>query len=249
MSVLASLFTSLDSLLARLAELLAPLFGASATAAAIVLFTLCVRLALHPLARSAAVGRRAQAALAPRVAELRRRHRNDPERLVRATRELHAKAGVSPLAGVLPSLAQLPVLLVMYRLLATGSGGTGLLDHTLLGAELGGRWADVLGEGGVFGVPGLVHLGLFAVAAAAATWTYVRTVRTNAAQPTAGDRAPAVARLLPLLPLLSFGTLVTVAVMPLAAGLYLVTSSVWAAAEQAYLQSSRFLAPPAAAGD
>ncbi len=39
-----------------------------------------------------------------------------------------------------------------------------------------------------------------------------------------------------VLPLLSFGTLITAGVVPLAAGLYLVTTTAWSVAERAWLQ-------------
>ncbi|MFI9718078.1 hypothetical protein ACIHFE_00235 [Streptomyces sp. NPDC052396] len=39
-----------------------------------------------------------------------------------------------------------------------------------------------------------------------------------------------------LAPWLSFGTLITVAVVPLAAALYVVTSTVWSAVERAWLE-------------
>ncbi|MEV8476492.1 YidC/Oxa1 family membrane protein insertase [Streptomyces sp. NPDC051173] len=228
---MSAFLSPLLSCLTSLAEAIDPLFGASATAVAIILLTLCVRLALHPLARSAARGQRAKAELAPRMAELRRKHKNDPERLMRAMREAHAKAEVSPMAGALPSLAQLPVLFVMYHLF--GSGAPALLDHTLLGARLGGHWKDA-----PFGAQGLVYAALFVVVAAVATWTYVRSRRT----PVPAE-APALTRYLPLL---SFGTLITVAVVPLAAGLYLVTSSAWTALERAYLTRGLPTGPPAA---
>ncbi len=54
-----------------------------------------------------------------------------------------------------------------------------------------------------------------------------------------------------VLPLLSFGTLITAAVVPLAAGLYLVTTTAWAVAERAWLQyrkEQRREAPVAAVG-
>ncbi|MBH1932861.1 YidC/Oxa1 family membrane protein insertase [Streptomyces sp. AV19] len=232
-----SFFAPLGALLSSLADALDPVFGASATAAAIVVLTLCVRLALHPLARSAARGERARSALAPQLAELRRKHGKNPEKLQRATVELHKKAGVSPVAGCLPTLAQLPVFYVMYHLFSTGSGGD-LLDHTLLGAPLGDRWADALGSGGPLGAHGLVYLGLFAIVAAVATWTYRRARKAAAAAPApaAGDtQPPGMAAMARITPLLSFGTLITVAVVPLAAGLYVVTTTLWSAVERAYL--------------
>ncbi|MFE7119066.1 YidC/Oxa1 family membrane protein insertase [Streptomyces sp. NPDC057654] len=247
MSVFTSPFAALGALLSHCADMLEPLFGGSATAAAIIVFTCCVRLALHPLARSAARGERVRAELAPRIAELRRKHKNEPEKAQRAMGELYKEAGASPLAGCLPMLVQLPVFSVMYHLFSSGSGGTGLLGHKLLAAPLGGRWAGALGDGGVFGPRGLVYLGLFALVAAVATWTYTRARKTAAAAavlaPAGGadgeSAIPGMARIGRFLPLMAFGTLVSVAVVPLAAGLYLATSTTWTAAERALLQRVR----------
>ncbi|MEU0806338.1 MULTISPECIES: membrane protein insertase YidC [unclassified Streptomyces] len=223
-----SVFAALGTLLTRLADCLAPLFGASATAAAVVLFTLCVRAALHPLARAAARGEKARAALAPKMAELNRRHKRDPERLRRAMAELYEKESVSPVAGCLPMLLQLPVFFVMYHVFSTGSGAGDLLDHTLAGAPLGGRWG-----GDLTGPHGPVYLALFALIAAVATWTYLRARKAAAdARPVGAGMAAGAAKVLPLL---SFGTLVTAAVVPLAAGLYLATSTTWTAVERALL--------------
>ncbi|PGH51788.1 membrane protein insertase YidC [Streptomyces sp. Ru87] len=245
-----SVFAHLVSLFAGALQ---PVFAASATAAAIVLFTLCVKLALHPLTRAAVRGEKTRARLAPRVAELRRKHARNPERLRSALADLYAEEKSSPLAGCLPMLVQLPVFFVMYRLFTAseiGGEANELLDHRLLAAPLGGRWADALGDGGPFGPQGLVYLALFALTAAVATWTYARARRTARDAPQlvvpaapagrSGDTgavpgAQAVAGMARMLPLLSFGTLLTAAVVPLAAGLYVVTSTAWTAAERAWL--------------
>lgn len=226
---------------ARLSDALGPFFGASATAAAIVMFTLFVRLALHPLARAAVRGERVRARLAPRVAELQRRHRADPERLRRELGKLQSREGASPAAGCLPMLLQLPVFFAMYHLFTTDEA---LLGDTLLGAPLGGRWFGALAGGGVLGGPGLVYAGLFVLVGAVATWTCVRTRRLMAAGSgsasgagVSGAGAPGGAAMARMLPLLSFGTLVTVAVVPLAAALYVVTSTTWTAVERAVLRA------------
>ncbi|MGI5482601.1 YidC/Oxa1 family membrane protein insertase [Streptomyces lavendofoliae] len=218
------------SLVEQLAGLLQPLFHGSATAAAIVVFTLCVRLAVHPLSRAAARGQKARTRLAPKVAELRRKHAKDPERLQRAVLELHAQEKVSPLAGCLPSLLQAPAFFLMYHLF---SGG-GMTGHALLAAPLGGRWVDALRHGGLLGDAGLVYLALFAIVAAVATYTYRRTrgQMTELGEGMAGGLGAGMGKVMPLL---SFATLVTVAVVPLAAALYVVTSTAWTAAERAYL--------------
>ncbi|MER6517948.1 YidC/Oxa1 family membrane protein insertase [Streptomyces sp. NPDC001553] len=256
-----SVFTHL---VAQLGRLLEPVLAESATAAAIVLFTVLVRLALHPLSRA-------------------------------------AFRGATPMAGCLPMLLQLPVFFVMYQAFSSAkvSGAANeLLGHRLFAAPLGDRWTDALGEGGVFGAPGLVFLGLFAAIAVVAAWSAVRGRRAAAAAPpvpvappvgagkgttakgvavTAGAKgkgnahtkgnthtkgnaharagakasASAAATGLPqvtaeqqammrklggVLPLLSFGTLITAAVVPLAAGLYLLTTTAWTVAERAWLQ-------------
>ncbi|WP_030347716.1 YidC/Oxa1 family membrane protein insertase [Streptomyces sp. NRRL S-1022] len=228
-------------LVEHLADLLTPLFHASAAAAAIVLFTALVRLLVHPLSRAAARGRRARAALQPRITALRERHAGDPQRLQQAVLELHAEEKVSPLSGCLPSLLQLPAFFLLYHLFSSstiGGEGNALLGHRLLAAPLGGRWADALTDGGVFGPAGVVYLGLFAVVAAVAAVNFRRARRTIAEQPApaaAGDQVPGLAAVTRVTPYLSFFTLVTVAVVPLAAALYVVTSTAWSAAEQALL--------------
>ncbi|MER7465442.1 YidC/Oxa1 family membrane protein insertase [Streptomyces sp. NPDC097981] len=201
-----SVFTHL---VAELGRLLEPVLAESATAAAIVLFTVLVRLALHPLNRA-------------------------------------AFRGATPVAGCLPVLLQLPVFFLMYR--AFSSSGE-LLDHRLFAAPLGARWSDALGEGGLLGAQGLVFLGLFAAIAAVAAWSAVRGRRAAAGAPVlqpkgepgvaaevSAERRETLRKLGGVLPLLSFGTLVTAAVVPLAAGLYLVTTTAWSVAERAWLQ-------------
>ncbi|MEU2182335.1 YidC/Oxa1 family membrane protein insertase [Streptomyces thermolilacinus] len=198
--------------------------------AAIVLLTVLVRTALLPLAVAAARGQRARARLAPRVAELRKKYAEDPDRLQRAVLELHAREQVSPLAGCLPGLLQVPVFFLLYHLFSRDE----LSGHSLLGAPLGGRWADALAQGGPLGPSGLVYVALFALVAAVATYTF-RTTRAQRGVLGGGSAAPGMGALFKVMPLMSFATLVTVAVVPLAAALYVVTSTTWSAAERAVL--------------
>jgi YidC/Oxa1 family membrane protein insertase len=179
-------------------------------------------------------GEKARAALAPQVAALRRRHRSDPVRLRNALTDLYAKEESSPLAGMLPMLVQIPVFLLMYRTF-TGSGG-GLHTHTLLGSPLGGHWSAALAHGGLFGAGDAVWAGLFAVIAAVAAWNVRRARRMAAAVPAAPiSEVPGAAAIGKYGPLLSFTTLISAAVLPLVAGLYLATTTAWSAAERAWL--------------
>jgi YidC/Oxa1 family membrane protein insertase len=237
------------TLVEQLADLLRPLFGLSAAAAAIIAFTALVRLLVHPLSRAAARGQKARTALQPRIAELRRKHGKNPEKLQKAVMELHAEEKVSPLSGCLPSLLQLPAFFLLYHLFSSGSIGgepNALLTHQLLDAPLGGRWADALDHGGAFGGAGLVYLGLFAVVAVVAYFSYRLSRRmTQASAAMAGTvgtgadpqvpGAAAMGGVMKVMPFMSFFTLVTVAVVPLAAALYVVTSTTWSVIERSVL--------------
>ncbi|MFJ8631706.1 YidC/Oxa1 family membrane protein insertase [Streptomyces sp. NPDC093568] len=229
-------------LVQRLADLLTPLFGAGAAAAAIILFTALVRLLVHPLSRAAARGQKARAELQPKIAELRKKHGKNPERLQQAVLELHAKEKVSPLAGCLPGLFQLPAFFVLYHLFSNttiGGRANELLTHQLFAAPLGDRWADALGQGGALGGAGLVYAALFVIVAAVAAFNFRRTKRMMAENPavpvSGGEPVPGMGAMTKVMPFMSFFTLITVAVVPLAAALYVVTSTTWSAVERAVL--------------
>jgi YidC/Oxa1 family membrane protein insertase len=129
---------------------LVPLAGENAAALAIVLITILVRVVLIPVGISQARAQRMRQRLAPRLAELRRRHSGNPERLQRETMALYAAENASPLAGCLPLLLQAPVLSLIYGLflLPTINGHENeLLGHTLAGAPLGTSFATALTGG------------------------------------------------------------------------------------------------------
>ncbi|GAB7182977.1 YidC/Oxa1 family membrane protein insertase [Kitasatospora sp. Ki12] len=190
------------------------------TALAIVLFTVAVRLALHPLARAAARGEKARAVLAPKVTALRKKYEKRPEKLQEALAEMYRKEQVSPFAGCLPLLVQIPFFSVMYRLFTTPND---LLDHTLFGVPLGLHVGGAQGAGQV-AVFGVLYAGLAAVGFV----NYRRARRAAAAQPAPQPGAG-------LLPYLSFGSVLFALLVPVAAALYLLTTSAWSAAERAWL--------------
>jgi YidC/Oxa1 family membrane protein insertase len=245
------------------AQVLAPLPGGLAAAAAIVAFTLAVRLLLLPLSYYAIRGQASQARLAPEIQALRKRHAGQPERLQRELAALYRREGTGMFAGYLPLLLQLPFLSVMYALFRSGTIGgrpNGLLSHDLFGAPLGSHW---LSGPGPLSTQGAVFLGLFALLAVAA-WLAARVARRLAERqaPAAGapgraarasgravkasgraarasgpaaQPAPLAGAAGWLVRALPYTTLVIAALMPLAAGLYLLTTTAWAAAERAVL--------------
>ncbi len=229
-------------LLLTLAHVLAPLPGGLAAAAAIVIFTAAVRLLLSPLSFAALRGQAGLAALQPRVAELRARYARQPDRLQRELAALYQAQGGTLLAGCLPLLVQLPFFSVLYRLFlsATVAGKpNALLARTLLGAPLGSHW---LTGAGPLSVHGLVFLALFALLVLACfAVARINRAASLTAGPVPGLPAPgtgaagaAGAGLTSLLGrALPYLTVIIAAFVPLAAGLYLLTTTTWTAAERA----------------
>src|SRR4051812_22367293 len=89
-----------------------------------------VRLALLPLtlrlARRAREQQAKLAALRPELEALQRRYANDPGRLLRETRAIHAKHGISLLtpSGLVGMAIQFPVLGGLFAAVRTGLGAT-----------------------------------------------------------------------------------------------------------------------------
>lgn len=211
------------------------------TALAVVLVTWAVRAALLPLALSAARARVASAGLAPEISRLQRRHAGDPARLGQELRRVYREAGTGPFAAILPTLAQLPVISTMYRLVVVpvvAGAPNVVLTAVALGVPLGGHWPALLGAAGVFSGTALALLGLLLMLACLA-WISSRQVALAAASaPAAAASAPqvpgAVARLMRLLP---FATVGFAVVAPPAVGIYLLASTAWTVTERALLPS------------
>jgi YidC/Oxa1 family membrane protein insertase len=232
-----------------ISTVLAPIAGGLAVAAAIVVFTIAVRLLILPFSYYALRGQFAQARIAPQVQALRQRYAKQPERLSRELKALYAEQGTSMLAGCLPLLLQWPFLSVMYLLFRSSSVGGApntLLAHYLFGARLGSHW---LAGTGPLSAQGAVFAGLFLLLGvigwlaarsarrvagpAPATTTSARVARRDAAPPSAAQPAgvpPWVTSLLPYL------TAVFAAFLPLAAGLYLLTTTAWTLLERVVLR-------------
>jgi len=218
-----------------------PWAGGSAVATALALVTLAARAALLPLTVRTLRAERARAALAPRLADLRRRHGGDPARLLAETARIHREAGVPQTAGLLPALAQLPVVATLYRLVLvpTVAGHPNLvLTSRLFGAPLAAHWPEVLAGGGLVG-PGTLACAVLLGALIALATVSARDVARRATEAGAGasSAAPAAqpAALTRVLRLLPFGTVLFAAVSPVAVGIYLLVSTGWSVAERRLL--------------
>ncbi|MER5870892.1 hypothetical protein [Streptomyces sp. NPDC002044] len=239
---------------AQLGRLLEPVLAQSATAAAIVLFTVLVRLALYPLSRAAFRGTTPLATCLPMLLQL-------PVFFV-----MYQAFSAAEVGGAANEL--LGQRLFEAPLGARWSGALG--EGGLLGAQglvflgLFAAIAAVAAWSAVRGRRAAAAIGSAAVApgaraggkAGAKSGTKAGAkagVRPGAAKAGAGRPAEMTAEQQELmrkvggvLPLLSFGTLITAAVVPLAAGLYLLTTTAWSVAERIWLQRRKDRAERAA---
>jgi YidC/Oxa1 family membrane protein insertase len=197
-----------------------PLLGQLSIALSIVLFTMGIRALLLPLSRAAVRGEKARAVLAPKIQRLREIHGKDTPRLREEMLILQEESGTSMFVGCLPMLLQLPVFMVMYRLFSSGSVDghpNSLLEGTLFGTGLGDHF-----HGPVF----------FGLAAALVVVAWFSSRWQAKTMDRSGLPAPAAA----LTRLMPYGTVLATAFVPLAAGLYLLTTTTWTVVERAVLR-------------
>jgi YidC/Oxa1 family membrane protein insertase len=224
----------LSALLAAASAGLAVLGAAVTPGGAIVLVTLVVRALLIPVGVAVARADRARRRIAPQLAALQKRWAKNPERLQRETLALYAAEKVSPFAGILPVLAQAPVLTLVYALFASpqiAGAPNVLLDGALFGAPLG-RHLTALAAG--VSPSDLVFAGLL-VALVAVAWLS-RRVALRAAVPAASGAAAPLAGLGRILSFAPFLTVVFATFLPLAATLYLTVSGAWSLGERTVLR-------------
>jgi len=84
---------------------------------AIILFTLLVKLILFPLSYKGMMSMQKLKDLAPKMKELKEKHKGDPAKMNAQMMEMYKKHGANPMGGCLPLLLQIPVFFALYRVL------------------------------------------------------------------------------------------------------------------------------------
>ncbi len=84
---------------------------------AIILLTLLVRLALHPLSRKSQISMHKMQKLQPKIKELQQRYKNNKRKLSEEQMKLFREHGANPMSGCLPMFFQIPVFIALYRAL------------------------------------------------------------------------------------------------------------------------------------
>jgi YidC/Oxa1 family membrane protein insertase len=120
-----ALFHALFRIVAQSIEALHDVTGAVfgersgwAWAAAIMLLTVIVRLAMYPLFLKQIKTQRTMQVLQPKIKELQKRHKGDRETLNAEMMKLYKEHNANPLAGCLPMVLQMPIFISLFQVLS-----------------------------------------------------------------------------------------------------------------------------------
>ncbi len=89
---------------------------------AVIILTILIKLLLYPLGLQAIRTQKKLTDLQPKVEEIRRKYKNDKEKLVKETLEIYRKQQINPFSGFLPLLIQLPILIALFQVFWKGFG-------------------------------------------------------------------------------------------------------------------------------
>lgn len=80
----------------------------------IIVFSILVKLLLHPLTKKSYESMSRMQVLSPKMTEMREKYKNEPQRLNSEMMKLYKEQGVNPLGGCLPMLLQMPLLFALF---------------------------------------------------------------------------------------------------------------------------------------
>ena len=240
---------------------LKPLFGATSGwtwALSIVILVVLMRLVMVPLFIKQMHTTRAMSSLQPQMAALRKKYKNDKQTLNQETMKLYQEAGVNPLMGCLPVVAQLPLFFGLFsvlRAIAEWVPGTkpkyglppSLVEAGTHAKILGASIADKVLFTGTAHVPLHAKLVILAAVAVSMCTTYltIRQSQKRGMMPAATPDNPMASSqkyMTYIMPLFALTGLY----WPFGLVLYWVTTNVWTLGQQWLLGMRYPYTPPAA---
>lgn len=81
---------------------------------AIILLTIFIKMLLYPLTVKQVKSMKAMQEIQPKLKALQEKYKDNKEKLTKEMSELYRSSGVNPLAGCLPLIVQMPVLIAIF---------------------------------------------------------------------------------------------------------------------------------------
>ncbi len=85
----------------------------------IVIFSLIIKFVLYPLTKTSYQSMKKMQLLQPKIAEIKEKYKDDPQKLNKETMKLYQIYGVNPAGGCLPLLLQMPIFIALWGLFKT----------------------------------------------------------------------------------------------------------------------------------
>jgi YidC/Oxa1 family membrane protein insertase len=85
----------------------------------IIIFSIIIKIALHPLTRTSMRSMKRMQALNPLMTEIREKYKDNPEKMNQQIMNLYKEYGVNPASGCLPLLLQMPILFALYQVFSS----------------------------------------------------------------------------------------------------------------------------------
>jgi YidC/Oxa1 family membrane protein insertase len=82
----------------------------------IIIFSIIIKIALHPLTRQSLKSMKKMQLLQPKITELKEKHKDDPQKVQKETMKLYSTYGINPMGGCLPLFLQMPILIALWSL-------------------------------------------------------------------------------------------------------------------------------------
>lgn len=83
----------------------------------IILFSILIKLAVHPLTKSSFTSMAKMRELQPQMEAIKEKHADNPQKQQEAMMRMYKEAGVNPLGGCLPMLLQYPIIIALWQFL------------------------------------------------------------------------------------------------------------------------------------
>ena len=85
---------------------------------AIILLTVIIKMVLYPLTKKQMLSMRSMQQLQPKIKEIQNKYKGKDQQLMQQkTMELYKEHNINPMAGCLPLIIQMPILIALYRAL------------------------------------------------------------------------------------------------------------------------------------
>jgi len=85
----------------------------------IIILVFLIRIAIHPLTKRSQVSMSKMGELTPKIEEIKKKYANNKSELNKQMMSLYRKHGASPIMGMLPMMAQMPIWIALYSAIYT----------------------------------------------------------------------------------------------------------------------------------